>query len=215
MILIINNYTENAHLGDLEMAEMGRRIQSFSGLPFMVKKYHEVSPKIVIDHPEIKAVIAGGCNCKWDDLFMDIFEGELDLMRTVNIPVLGICAGHQLLAIAYGAGVRRADFGKEERFFTDIKIIKDSILTRGIQENVYAFEYHYRHVVELPEGFELLMTSSRIKIQAMKKINENKFGVQFHPELDYQAVDPFYRARNPEDVNGEIILRNFVSLVAK
>lgn len=213
MILIINNYTDNVHLGDLDMAEMGRKVQSISGKPFLVKRYDEVNAKFLEDHPEIKAVISGGCNSRWDDLYFDIFEGEFELMREAKIPVLGICAGHQLLAMTYGAGVRRADFGKEERFFTDIPIVKDSVLTRGLTGSVYAFLYHYCYVTELPEGFELLMSTRKTPIEAMKKIGENKFGVQFHPELDHQAADPFYRARKVSDANGEIVLRNFLSLI--
>ncbi|NPV74961.1 MAG: C26 family cysteine hydrolase domain-containing family [Anaerolineae bacterium] len=215
MILIINNYTDNVHLGDLDMKELGRKAQSISGLPFVVKKFNEVDAQFLKNHPEIKAVISGGTNSKWDELYFDIFEGEFELMREAKVPVLGICAGHQLMAMAYGAGVRRADFGKEERFFQDITIEKDSILTQGIKGTVYAFLYHYCYVTELPEGFELLMSTSKTRIQAMKKIDENKFGVQFHPELDHQAADPFYRARDPKDVNGEVILKNFLSLVMK
>ena len=66
---------------------------------------------------------------------------------------------------------------------------------------------------ELPEGFELLMSTKKTKIQAMKKIDEHKYGVQFHPELDHQAADSFYRARSIKDANGEIVLKNFLSLV--
>jgi GMP synthase-like glutamine amidotransferase len=215
MILIINNYSDNIHLGELDMAEVGRKVQSISGMPFVVKHFSEVNAQYLKDHPEIKAVIAGGCNSKWDDLYFDIFEGEFELMREAQVPVLGICAGHQLMAMAYGSGARRLDFGKEERFYTDITVVKDSILTRGITGNVYAFEYHYCAVTELPGGFELLMSTKKTRIQAMKKIGENKFGVQFHPELDDKKADPFYRARNLEDVNGEVILKNFLSLIAQ
>ncbi|PKO08656.1 MAG: hypothetical protein CVU40_14460 [Chloroflexi bacterium HGW-Chloroflexi-2] len=213
MILIINNYTDNVHLGDLDMAEMGRKVEKISGIPFVVKRYYEVNAQYLKDHPEIKAVISGGCNSKWDDLYFDIFEGEFKLFREAKIPILGICAGHQLLAMAFDAGVRRADFGKEERFFQDIEIVKESILTQGLQKPLHAFLFHQCYVTELPEGFELLMSTKKIKIQAMKKIDEHKYGVQFHPELDHQAVDPFYRARSLEDVNGEVVLRNFLSLV--
>ena len=213
MILIINNYTDNVHLGDLDMAEMGRKVEKISGIPYVVKRYYEVNAQYLTDHPEIKAVISGGCNSKWDDLYFDIFEGEFEIFREAKIPVLGICAGHQLMAMAYDAGVRRADFGKEERFFQDIEIVKDSILTQGLQKPLHTFLFHQCYVTELPEGFELLMSTKKARIQAMKKIDEHKYGVQFHPELDHQAVDPFYRARSLEDVNGEVVLRNFLSLV--
>ena len=212
MILIINNFNENVHLGDLDGKRTGELCQKISGQEFMVKRYFEVSGEFLEEHPEIKGVVLGGCNCSWDHLYFDIFDGEFDLIRKSRVPVLGICGGHQLMAMAYGGSARRADFGKEERHFTRMKIVKESPITEGIPDEVYAFQYHNCMVPELPEGFELLVTGEKTVIQAMGKTGEHKYGVQFHPELDHEAADPLFRAEDPSLVNGQQVLTNFLKL---
>lgn len=212
MILIVNNYTDNQHLGDLEMKQMGELVKSLSGQDYMVKRYYEVNSEFLKWSPEIKGVILGGCNSKWDDLYFDIFEGEFDLIKNTSKPVLGICAGHHLMAIAYGGSVRRCDFGKEERHFTQIKVEKESPLTEGIDGDVYAFEFHYCAVMQLPENCETLMSSTKTKVQAFRVKGEHKYGVQFHPELDKEASDPMFRADANKKVSGHQILTNFLNL---
>lgn len=212
MILIVNNYSDsNIFLGDFQMKDIGERIQRMTGKDFMVERYYKLSAHYLAEHPQITAVILGGCNSRWDDVYFDVFEGEFDLIKTANIPILGICAGLQLMAMAYNGSARRCDFGKEERGFTDITINTQSALTAGMN-SVYAFEYHYCMVPELPEGFECLMSSRKTPIQAMKRIGEHKYGVQFHPELDHEAADPLFRARSLEAANGKQVLLNFLAL---
>lgn len=213
MLLIVNTYTQNEHLGDYEMNAMGEYLKKISGIEYMSKRFNQINGKFMKENPQIKGIIIGGNNCVWDNLYFDIFEGLFNLIRTADIPILGICAGHHLIAMAYDADVRRVAFGKEERFFTEMTIGKDSVLTQNLNKSPYVFEYHYWEVTELPEGFEHLLSSKKCRIQAMKKIGDHKYGVQFHPELDREAADPLYRATSTDDVNGEEILLNFLSLL--
>ncbi len=212
MILVVNNYIENVHLGDLDMKGVGELVQTLSGQDFMVKRYYEVSSAFLSDHPEITGVILGGCNSNWDYLYFDVYDGVIDLVQNTEIPVLGICAGHHLMAIAYDGVVRRCDFGKEERFFTEIEVIQQSPLTEGLDEHVYAFEYHYCAVLELPENCERLMKSKKTQTQAFRVKGKHQYGVQFHPELDKEAKDPLFRAETGREPNGQIILKNFLNL---
>ncbi|MEI7885611.1 MAG: gamma-glutamyl-gamma-aminobutyrate hydrolase family protein [Clostridia bacterium] len=194
------------------MKQVGETLKVLSGMEFMTKRYYEVNAKFLEEHPEITGIILGGCNSNWDDIYFDIYEGEMEMIREAKVPILGICAGHHLMAIAYGGGVRRADFGHEERFFTEMQVVKKSLLTEGLSENPYVFEYHYCAVYELPENCELLMASPKTKIQSFKVKGENKFGVQFHPELDVEAFDPMFKASDPNRANGNAILKNFLSI---
>jgi GMP synthase (glutamine-hydrolysing) len=214
MILVVNNYSDNnIHLGDLQMKELGVQLQEISGMDFMVKRYYEVSARFLKENTQIRGIVLGGCNSNWDHLYFDIFDGEFELIREASVPILGICAGHQLMAMAYGGSARRCDFGKEERIFTYIDILAESPLTKGISGKIYAFEYHSCMVPEIPNGFERLMSSEKTYIQAMKKIGEHKYGVQFHPELDREAADPLFKADKQENVNGNIVLTNFLELL--
>lgn len=211
MILIVNNYTENVHLGQLQMEHLGRYVKSLCGLDFIVKGYNEVSRSTLLEFPELKGIVLGGCNSDWNNLYFDIFDGEFELIREAKIPVLGICAGHQLMAMAYEGSARNADYGRRERVFTEIEIVKESPLTKGLS-SLYCFEYHMVMVPEAPEGFEVLAKSKKTAIQAMRKRGEHKYGTQFHPELDYEASNPVFKADPAKVLTGERVLKNFLAL---
>ncbi len=203
MVLIINNYQidQNAHLGRLEMIEMGELCKKLSGMDYRVVHFSEVDGDYLAKHPEIKAVISGGCNNDWSSLYFDVFDCEFDLIRSCNLPFLGICAGLHMLTIAYDGGVRRMDFGKEERFFCKIDKAGESELSVGLSDTEEFFQYHYCCVPELPENFERIFTNKKCPIQGMRLCGTNKFGVQFHPELD----DENHSA-------GHKLLQNFLAL---
>ncbi len=203
MVLIINNYQidQNAHLGRLEMTEMGEVCKKLTGMDYRVAHLTEVNAEYLKNNPQIKAVISGGCNNNWDSLYFDVFDGEFELIRACNVPFLGICAGMHLLSMAYDGPVRRLDFGKEERFFCKIDKDGDSELSAGLSGTEEFFQYHNCHVPELPENFERIFTNKKCPIQGMRLRGENKFGVQFHPELD----DENHSA-------GHQLLKNFLSL---
>ncbi len=203
MVLIINNYQveQNAHLGRLEMSEMGEVCKKVSGMDYRVVHFSEVDGHYLAKHPEIKAVIAGGCNNNWDSLYFDVFDGEFALIRSCKVPFLGICAGMHLLSMAYDGPVRRMDFGKEERFFCKIDKDGESELSAGLAATEEFFQYHNCCVPELPENFDRIFTNKKCPIQGMRLCGANKFGVQFHPELD----DENHSA-------GRRLLQNFLSL---
>lgn len=120
---------------------------------------------------------------------------------------MGVCAGHQLIAVAYGG-----DFGKmvevqegEEdiraRDFTEIKLVKDVPLFNGLKDSFVAYELHRDEVKNVPEDFELLASTEMCKIQAMKHKNRDLYSVQFQPEQ-----------YNEENTDGKVILENFLGI---
>lgn len=100
-----------------------------------------------------------------------------------EVPILGICLGHQAIGYAYGGSVIRAKaikHGKTSR----IKH-KDDKLFKGINNIFNVMRYHSLVVDEsvLPE--ELLVTAKSLDddvIMALKHKQYEVYGVQFHPE---------------------------------
>jgi len=100
----------------------------------------------------------------------------------LNIPVFGICFGHQMIARALGgeACVRKA---KQAEFgWTKIETIKSFPLFNGLNKSFYSFSSHFDETCKLPARFELFASSNLCAVQAFKVNNKNIFGVQFHPE---------------------------------
>ena len=103
-----------------------------------------------------------------------------------NIPILGICLGHQSIAQAYGGKVIRADeiyHGKTSKIS-----VKGKTLFEGIPRKIDVMRYHSL-VVEnksLPECLEIIgQTVEGNVIMAIKHKDYEVYGLQFHPESIY------------------------------
>ena len=98
-----------------------------------------------------------------------------------SIPILGICYGMQLL-IHHNNGIVKSE-GKGEYGFSEI-IPTDvpNFLFQNISIKSQVWMSHGDEVTQLPDNAEILAYSSNNVIAAIK-LGDNKFGVQFHPEV--------------------------------
>ena len=114
----------------------------------------------------------------------------------MDIPILGICAGHQFMARYYGGGAREApqpEFGAMEIRLVD----GGGILFENTPEIQIVWESHNDEVHVVPDGFNITASSESCQVQAMQNEEGTRFGLQFHPEVN----DSEY---------GTEIIRNFV-----
>ena len=106
-----------------------------------------------------------------------------EYLDKLEIPILGICAGHQFMAIHLGgkAGPSTTpEFGK-----TVITVVDENDLFKGLPGSFIAWESHNDEVTELPPGFKLLANSETCPVQAMKHETRPLYGLQFHPEVEH------------------------------
>ena len=115
-----------------------------------------------------------------------------------GVPVLAVCFGHQLVAAALGAPVRRSPRGRE------LGTISCTLTQAGLADPLFAgvprtFEVQATHedeVAIVPAGAEVLAGNAHSAIQAFR-VGRRLHAVQFHPELSAAAVAALVRARAP------------------
>lgn len=130
---------------------------------------------------------------------VDGYKNEVDFMKSTQKPVLGICFGHQLLAIAFGAEVMGMD--KKVEGYYMVQRISDNEIFEGLGERFLVCESHQEMVADIPFDFELLAGSPNCPVEVMRHDRLPIFGVQFHPER--------FDDKHPA---GRSILENFFKL---
>ncbi|WP_427340195.1 glutamine-hydrolyzing GMP synthase [Caloranaerobacter sp. DY30410] len=123
-------------------------------------------------------------------------QGVFDL----DVPILGICYGGQLIAQVFGGEVSKADsreYGK-----TKLEIIDNSDLFKGLEESIICWMSHTDFIEKLPEGFKVIASTDSCPVAAMKNEEKNIFAVQFHPEVEHTQ-------------RGRDIIKNFIYNICK
>lgn len=115
-----------------------------------------------------------------------------------NIPILGICAGHQYMARHFGGTVRPSkipEFGQVELTLCN----HDDPLFEGVLKKSIVWESHNDEVTVLPKEFINLAESDNCNIQAIRHKEKSFYGLQFHQEVEHTQF-------------GEQIFKNFIHL---
>lgn len=153
--------------------------------------YHKAI-KVIQKDPAIKGIIfSGGPKSVYDENAFLIDQTIYDL----NIPILGICYGMQMMIHQHG-GIVAYDEDHEYGKVT-IDILKESLLTKSLPNQQTVWMSHQDQVQSLPESFENLASSQLCDVAMVKHHEKELYGVAFHPELTHTEY-------------GMSILENFV-----
>ncbi len=127
----------------------------------------------------------------------DEFEVMQDVLRETDVPVLGVCLGHQSIADFFGGDIRYADevvHGKTSEISHDGRGIFE-----GLPDPMEVGRYHSLVIDDTPD--ELVVTARGAdEIMGVRHETRPLYGVQFHPES----------ILTPE---GKSLVRNFVEIV--
>lgn len=107
---------------------------------------------------------------------------SVEFVKTLGteIPTLGVCLGHQSIAVAFGGSVGRAP---EPRHGKTSEIHHDGTgVFAGLSNPFMATRYHSLCSVELPEVLEVTARSNDGVVQGIRHRHLPITGVQFHPE---------------------------------
>ncbi len=112
----------------------------------------------------------------------------------MNLPLLGICYGHQLIVNKFGGKVKRAN---KEYGSSLLTIDSDKDLLNGVGESMRAWMSHGDEAEQIPKGFKVIGHTESAKAAAIAYEEKSIYGIQFHPEVVHTE-------------QGTEILKNFV-----
>lgn len=201
---------------------------------------HVTAVAEVVDEFHPDAVVLSGTLRDFDYYKPEILDGFSDFIHATQTPVLGICGGHQLIGLSFGARVltldsleqrERRDNRRTEYQYRLVRIVNpaDPIFAgidnpeSGVWQEytkegriLRVWQNHGLQLDRVPKGFTLLATSYLCKNQMMVKRSDSQliYTVQFHLEKSFEDWEKSRtRWEHPnESRDGRILFENFLRL---
>jgi GMP synthase (glutamine-hydrolysing) len=143
----------------------------------------------------------------------EFFRALRIIVEDMMIPVVGICGGHQALALAFGGKVGPIRGGEDdclpyghnptERGRQFVDVVESDAIFVGMGPKLNMVQNHYDEVKRLPPGFVRLAANDLCPNQIIRHPTRPAYGVQAHCE--------YYHGARPD---GGLLLRNFL-LIAR
>lgn len=145
----------------------------------------------------VKGLILSGSPCSVRD--EDAPDVDLDLMN-LDIPVLGICYGAQLMANKFGGQVEASTHREYGR--ATIGAPQENPLFQGFASQSEVWMSHGDTITKIPDNFEVIVSTESVNVAAYHVQNKEVYGIQFHPEVTHTA-------------EGKTLLENFALGICK
>ena len=162
--------------------------------------YCEIYPfnNFPVPDQSVKGVILSGSPSS----VRDEMAPALDLSAIKgHIPVLGLCYGAQYIVHQCGGEVQSSkyrEYGRANLVF----IKRDDALFKKVTVGTQVWMSHADTITKIPDNYEIIGSTSDVKVGAFKINGEDTWGIQFHPEV-YHTTE------------GLTILENFVAGICK
>ena len=116
-----------------------------------------------------------------------------------NIPILGICLGHQAIGMNFGGEIRRLENPLHGKTSEITVLSENSVLFKNLPKKFKVMRYHSLYVDNIPEELEVTARSEDGIAMAVEHKSKNIFGIQFHPESFFTEY-------------GKNMIRNFLNI---
>lgn len=170
MILILDFGGQYCHM-------IARRIREL-GVYSEIKPYDFSIDKIKKLNPD--GIILSGGPANLSEKNAPTVSREL---FNLNISVLGLCYGHQLMAYLLGGKIKAGAL--REYGATELKIKNKKGLLSGLKDKETVWMSHGDLITKLPEGFFNLASTKTGRNAAIANFKKKLFGLQFHPEVEH------------------------------
>ncbi|HSF69182.1 MAG TPA: aminodeoxychorismate/anthranilate synthase component II [Nitrospira sp.] len=187
MLLMIDNYDSFTYNLVQYLGELGEDVRVYRNDKISLARVGDLRPSRLVISP-------GPCTPKEAGISVEVIRAYGG-----KIPILGVCLGHQSIAVAYGGEIIRAPrlmHGKTSPITHDGRTIY-----RSLPNPFDATRYHSLIVnrENLPDSLEVSAETAEGEIMGLRHKTLGVEGVQFHPESILTTV-------------GKDLLRNFLKL---
>ena len=121
----------------------------------------------------------------------------------LDVPILGICFGHQILSKLNGGKVKQSkhrEFGLANIFKKNESLLIKNFFNKQKSKKVWMS--HADQVSKLPKNFKVIASSTNSKFAIVENKLKKFYGIQFHPEVTHTE-------------NGKKLISNFIFLICK
>ena len=170
MLLMIDNYDSFTYNLVQYLSEIGQEVKVYRNDKITIEEVNKLNPKYIVISP-------GPCTPNEAGISLELinsFKG--------NVPILGVCLGHQSIGQAFGGKIIHAQtimHGKTSQIFHE-----NTGVFNGIKSPFTATRYHSLVIDKksLPDCFDITAWTDDNEIMGIKHKDLPIEGVQFHPE---------------------------------
>jgi len=188
MVLMIDNYDSFTYNLVQQVGSLGYDIKVIRNDAMIVSEIRELKPSHIIISPGPGYPKDAGISIS----VIRELKGE--------VPILGVCLGHQAICEAFGATISHAKLlmhGKQ----SNIHIANGATIFHGLAPMIQAARYHSLAAVKetLPDELLVIAEDDDGEIMAVQHRSYEIYGLQFHPE---SILTP----------QGDAIMKNFLRI---
>ena len=190
MILMIDNYDSFVFNVEQYLKEMtDDEVITVRNDAITIDDIKEMNPSKIIFSP-------GPKHPKDSGICLEILNNTDELG---NIPILGICLGHQAIGMNFGGEIKRLENPLHGKTSEITVLSENSVLFKNLPKKFKVMRYHSLYVDDIPETLEVTAKSEDGVAMAVEHKSKNIFGIQFHPESFFTEY-------------GKNMIRNFLNI---
>ena len=190
MILIIDNYDSFVFNVEQYLKEMtDDEVITVRNDAITIDDIKKMNPSKIIFSP-------GPKHPKDSGICLEILNNTDELG---NIPILGICLGHQAIGMNFGGEIKRLENPLHGKTSEITVLSENSVLFKNLPKKFKVMRYHSLYVNNIPEDLEVTAKSEDGVAMAVEHKSKNIFGIQFHPESIFTEY-------------GKNMIRNFLNI---